>query len=220
MSSEYIKAEGKAGRIGSRMMAIVAEGRNGRLYLAPTPEHETLVQKAKPKWRPDATLPDDPRNFWTVQYGLTRYEDLFTLRQLVALTTFSDLVLEVSERVKQDAINAGMLNDNNPIDSGGNGASAYAEALSVYLACAVSKMTNIGSSIASWMSDRGAFREMFARQAIPMVWDFAEANTFADIGGSFLIAIDKGAMAINTLPPTIFATVAQLDATSQTMSFN
>ena len=99
---------------------------------------------------------------------------------------------EARARVERDAIVAGLPDDSTPLRDGGTGATAYAEAVGVYLAFAVSKMTNIGSSIASWMSDRGAFRETFARQAIPMTWDFAEANTFADMGGSFAIAIEKG----------------------------
>jgi putative DNA methylase len=137
----------------------------------------------------------------------------------VALTTFSDLVQEARERVQRDALAAGLPDDNKPLRDGGTGAAAYAEAVGVYLAFAVSKMTNIGSSIASWMSDRGAFRETFARQAIPMKWDFAEANTFADTGGSFTIAIDKGAMAIDALPSCTIATAAQVDAASQNLSF-
>ena len=112
---------------------------------------------------------------------------------------------------------AGLADDGRHLRDGGSGATAYAEAVAVYLACAVSKMTNIGSSIASWMSDRGAFRETFARQAIPMAWDFAEANTFADIGGSFAIAIEKGAMAINFLPACATSIAVQASATSQSV---
>jgi len=217
IAGDYIKAEGKAGRVGARLMAIVAEGDRGRLYLAPTAEHEAVARNAKPKWKPEGALPDDPRNFWTVQYGLTTYGDLFTPRQLVALTTFSDLVQEAREQVQRDALAAGVPDDRKPLRNGGTGAAAYADAAAVYLAFAVSKMTNIGSSIASWMSDRGAFRETFARQAIPMTWDFAEANTFADTGGSFTLAIDKGAMAIETFPSSASATAAQVDAASQTV---
>jgi putative DNA methylase len=218
MASDYIKAEGKAGRMGARLMAIVAEGTRGRVYLEPTAEHEEAARKAKPEWRPEGPLPDDPRNFWTVQYGLTTYGDLFTPRQLVALTTFSDLVQEARERVQRDALHAGLPDDPKPLRDGGTGTTAYAEAVGVYLACGVSKMTNIGSSIASWMSDRGAFRETFARQAIPMTWDFAEANTFADTGGSFSIAVQKGAMSIDAFPATSPGTVSQTDAATQTLS--
>ncbi len=104
ISGDYIEAEGQAGRMGARLMAIVAEGDRGRVYLPPTPDMAAAALKAKPEWRPETPLPDDPRNFWTVHYGLTSYADLFTPRQLVALTTFSDLVQEAREQVKRDAL--------------------------------------------------------------------------------------------------------------------
>jgi putative DNA methylase len=216
IAGDYVKSEGRAGRMGTRLMAIVAEGERGRVYIAPTARMESVARQAEPTWTPETPLPDDPRNFWTVQYGLTTFGDLFTPRQLVALTTFSDLVQEARDRVKEDALAAGLADDGQRLATGGTAGAAYADAISVYLAFAVSKMTNIGSSIASWMSDRGAFRETFARQAIPMAWDFAEANTFADTGGSFSIAIDKGAMAIDAFPAGTMAAAAQGDAASQT----
>lgn len=111
MAGDYIKSEGKLGRLGARLMAIVAEGDRGRVYLTPTPEMEAIALTAKPEWKPETPLPDDPRNFWTVQYGLTTYGDLFTPRQLVALTTFSDLVQLARDRVKRDAIAAGLSDD-------------------------------------------------------------------------------------------------------------
>ena len=200
ISGDYIKAEGKAGRMGARLMAVVAEGDRGRVYLQSGPVHEEISGAATPEWQPDQALPDDPRNFWTVQYGLKNFGDLFTSRQIVALTTFSDLVREAREKVLADALATGMHADEPRLDNGGDGAAAYADAVALYLAFAISKAANVGSSIASWMSDRGAFRETFARQAIPMVWDFAEANPFADAGGSFTAAIRKGALAIDTMP--------------------
>ena len=218
ISPDYIKAEGTAKRMGARLLAIVAEGERGRVYLPPTDEHEKNAKGAKPTWRPETSLPNDPRNFWTLAYGLTTYGDLFTGRQLVALTTFADLVQEARVKVLADANSAGRLDDANGIDVGGTGATAYADAVSVYLSFAVDKVANIGSSITSWMSDRGAFRETFARQAIPMVWDYAEANPFVDAGGSIGAAIDKGVMAINALPTTTAGMVTQQDATTQQIS--
>ncbi|KAF0183095.1 MAG: hypothetical protein FD164_824 [Nitrospirae bacterium] len=218
MPFEYLRTEAKAGRMGARLMAIVAEGDRGRVYLSPTSEMETVALSAKPMYPPETDLPPKALGFRVQEYGMTKWRDLFTPRQLVALTTFSDLVQEARERVKQDAIKAGLPDDGKALDKGGSGATAYAEAVGVYLAFAVSKMTNIGSSIASWMSDRGAFRETFARQAIPMTWDFAEANTFADIGGSFSIAVEKGTMAIDAFPASAPAKAEQQDAASQTIS--
>jgi putative DNA methylase len=214
---DYIKAEGIAKRMGRRLMAVVAEGVRGRVYLPPTDDMQTLAESAQPTWKPDTPLPDDPRNFWTLNYGLTTFGDLFTPRQLVALTTFSDLVAETREHIRVDAKRAGMPDDGRGVDAGGTGATAYAEAVAIYLAFAIDKVSNICSSIASWMSDRGAFRETFARQAIPMTWDFAESNPFAGAGGSFATAIDKGAMALESLPCGD-GVAAQADAATQRMS--
>lgn len=219
MDYKYIRAEGAAGRMGAKLMAIVAEGARGRIYLAPTPEQEAIASAAAPTWRPETPLHGKCR-VNVSNYGLDVYGDLFTPRQLVALTTFSDLVPEAIARVRADALAAGMADDGRGLDAGGNGATAYAEAVGVYLGFANSKVANIGSSIASWMNDRGAFRETFARQAIPMVWDFAESNPFADAGGSFETAVDKGAMAVRDLPRVGSGIAVQQDAQSQTISAN
>ena len=214
----YIRSEGKARRMGDRLMAVVAEGDRGRVYLEPMPEHDEIARQAKPTWKPDCELPKKHRNFQGPVYGLNNLGDLFTPRQLVALTTFSDLVAEAMERVEQDAAIADLPNDERLLRDGGAGATAYAEAVGVYLAFALSKVSNVGSSFASWMNDRGAFRETFARQAIPMVWDFAEANPFADAGGSLEAALDKGAMVINAFPALNAGSGGQFDAANQTIS--
>jgi putative DNA methylase len=219
LSYSYIRDEGTAGRMGAKLMAIVAEGAHGRVYLAPTSAMESVAQTAQPTWKPDTPMYGKCR-VNVSNYGFDVYGDLFTSRQLVALTTFSDLVQEARDRVKSDAIAAGLSDDGKALDDGGIGATAYADAVGVYLSFAISKMTNIGSSIASWMSDRGAFRETFARQAIPMTWDFAEANTFADIGGSFSMAIEKGTMALDACPATSFSISSQHDASLQAISLD
>ncbi|WP_317705543.1 hypothetical protein [Methylomarinovum caldicuralii] len=92
-------------------MAIVAEGNRRRVYLSPIETHEAIASHAQPEWKPETSLPDDPRSFWTVDYGLTTYGDLFTPRQLVALTTFSDLVQEAREKVIEDARKSGWDDD-------------------------------------------------------------------------------------------------------------
>ena len=218
ISGAYIKAEGKAGRIGARMMAIVAEHPRGRVYLSATPEMEEAARRARPTWKPDVMISGSTQYLGVKPYGMEHFSELFTERQLVALTTFSDLVNEVREEAKRDARAAGLIDDDIGLADGGTGATAYAEAVTVYLASAVSKVANIGSSIASWMSDRGAFRETFARQAIQMTWDFAEANALADAGGSFRTAVEKGALALEALPCTTEGFAQQADAATQTLT--
>lgn len=217
---DYIKTEGQAGRMGDRLMAIVAEGNRGRVYLSPTDNIEKLARTAEPTWRPVGDVPARLTGGTCVPYGLREWGDLFTPRQLVALTTFSDLVGEVREHIERDALASGMTDDGNGLESGGIGAKAYAEAVSVYLAFALGKLANLGSSLTSWMNDRGAFRETFARQAIPMIWDFAEANSFANAGGSVDTVIDKVAKAISFLSASTQASARQQDAQTQSISSN
>ncbi len=147
MDYDHIRKEGRAGRMGQKLMAIVAEGKRGRVYLTPTAEHEALASTAKPPWTPDLRLPDNPRDFKTPNYGLTTFGDLFTPRQLVALTTFSDLVGEAREWIRQDAIGAGFHDDDSGLDTGGTGAKAYAEAVSVYLGFNISKMSDLSNAL-------------------------------------------------------------------------
>ena len=198
IAGEYIKSEGKAGRMSARLMTIVGEGDRGRVYFEPSAVHEQIAGMAVPEWRPDLLLPDDPRNFWTVQYGLTTFGDLFTLRQLVALTTFADLVQEAMNRVQRDATAAGLTDDDKPLRDGGTGATAYAEAVGVYLGLAISRFADRNNALCTWdtgptgtrastggSARTASLRNLFSRQAIPMAWDYGEANPFSDSGGGF-----------------------------------
>jgi putative DNA methylase len=217
MTGDYIKAEGRAGRMGARLMAIVAEGDRGRVYLAPTPEHEATAHKAQPEWKPETSLPDDPRNFWTVQYGLTTYGDLFTDRQLVALTTFSDLVAEARERVRIDAIAAGLTDDGKGLEQGGAGATAYAEAVGVYEGLAVSRTTNTVNALAVWSQSREQSVNLFSRQAIPMAWDFPEVSPFGGAAGDFGVTTTSMSKTVSTAMGGL-ASVVQGDAQTQSLS--
>lgn len=198
---DYIKQESKEGRMGASLIAVVAEGKDGRIYLSPDAEQSLTAACVKPaNGYPEQELPYDPRNIWCVNYGLNTYDKLFTNRQLTALTTFSDLVEEARRLAEQDAVAAGMKDDHIPLSEGGSGARAYGEAVSVYLAFAVDKAANLWSSLCGWMNDRGAFRETFARQAIPMTWDYAEANPFSDFGGNFIMFINRCSDTVSNLP--------------------
>jgi len=219
IAGDYIKTEGRAGRMGARLMAIVAEGPNGRVYLPPTPEHEAIAREAKPTWKPETPLAPDPRALWTPPYGLTTYGDLFTPRQLEALVTFSDLVGEAMERVRRDALAAGLPDDGVPLRNGGTGAQAYAEAVGVYLGFAINKLADRGSTICGWDSSRDSLRNTFGRQAIPMVWDYAEANPFSKSSGSYDNAVDQSAKVIaEYLPAKVGGTSSQADAALQSVS--
>ena len=176
IASDHIYGEANAGRMGARLMAIVAEGTRGRVYLAPTSEHETAARKAQPEWKPEVAMPENPRWFSPPLYGLKNYGDLFTDRQLVALTTFSDLVGEAIEKIKRDAIAAGLPDDHQPLAKVGAGATAYADAVGVYLTFAIDRLADYNSSVATWKPSGEQVMQTYKRQALPMTWDFPESN--------------------------------------------
>jgi len=182
---DYIRDAGKAGRMGQKLMAVVAEGARGRVYLTPTAAIESVASQAHPTWKPEMALPDNPRDFKTPNYGLTTYGDLFTPRQLVALTTFSDLVNEARARILTDATSADLSSDDRGLEAGGTGAQAYAEAVTVYLAFVVDRLVDYGCSLSTWRPKDNAMRSGLAKQALPMSWDFAEGNAFGDSSSAF-----------------------------------
>lgn len=208
----YIREQGKSGEMGTQLCAVVAEGKNGRIYLPIDTVQYTASCVERPENYPDALLPHNPRDFKTPNYGMTHFSDLFTPRQLTALTTFSSLVADAQKKAEADAVSAGIADDHLPLCKGGQGARAYGEAVGVYLAFAIDKGANLWSSVCGWMNDRGAFRETFARQAIPMVWDYAEANPFSNSGGNFSMFIERCADTISFLPGVYSGEVKQHDA--------
>jgi len=220
IEGDYIKAEGVAGRMGARLMAIVAEGKSGRIYLSPSPQHETIAKQAQPEWKPEINLPHNPRDFNTPNYGLTAFADLFTPRQLVALNTFADLVSEAREKVKEDAIAAGLADDNLGLNTGGTGAQAYADAVAVYLAFVVDKASDYWSTICTWHSSKELIRNTFGRQAIPMSWDYAETNGFSDSAGNILSGLEWAYKTLIYLPDQKHGYTYQIAAQLQDISIN
>lgn len=217
ITPDYVKSIGRAGRMGQVLMAIVAEGKNGRAYAAPTPEQVNAAFAAKPEWKPTTNLPNDPRNFWTVDYGLTTFGDLFTDRQLVALTTFSDLVHDVRAIIEKDALVSGMHDDHARLADSGKGAKAYAEAVAVYLGFLTGQLANHCSTICGWNAPNQQMRSTFARQAIPMTWDFAEVNVFSTSSGSYHSLFSRMVKGFEAIGAGVQqASVTQADAQSLT----
>jgi putative DNA methylase len=214
---DYIRDEGQAGRMGARLMAIVAEGPRGRVYLPPTPEHEAIAREAKPTWKPENELIGKCRDQLPL-YGMNTFGDLFTPRQLEALTTFSDLVGEAMERVRRDALAAGLPDDGKPLRDGGTGAQAYAEAVGVYLALGVDRLADRSSTICGWDTGFTKIRNTFGRQAIPMTWDYAEGNPFSDSTGNFSALLEWVEKFLIEAPARPCGSSLQQDASSQSIS--
>lgn len=197
VSKDYVKAQGSTGSMGTALMAVVAEGPRQRVYLSPDSAHQQAGLVTRPADAPDQDLGYDPRNLWTPQYGLTRFSDLFTGRQLVALTTFSDLVAEARVRVIGDG-----------------GSSEYADAIATYLGLGVSRMADIANSLCRWSNTREQALSLFGRHAIPMVWDFAETMPFGRAAGGYEVSLGNLVKAVvDTQGPT--AVVEQADAASR-----
>lgn len=182
----HVRNEGKAGRLGAQLMAIVAEGLNGRIYLAPDDEHERIADVPKPEDYPSGDLPDKALGFRVQEYGITEWHQLFTNRQLTALTTFSDLIDEVRQQVIEDG-----------------GDKIYADALSVYLSFLVDRIAEYNSIGCSWNVSADGLRGTFGRQAVPIVWSFAEANFFSDSVGSLSNMLEAMKLSLQDLPAKV-----------------
>ena len=221
VNDPYIKSESMAGRMGTQLMAIVAESKGGRVYLAPTLEHEAVAHTANPEWTPDQQMNRDTSNLVSGRgYGFFTWADLFTPRQLVALTTFSDLVAEARARVERDTIVAGLPDDSTPLRDGGTGAKAYAEAVGVYLAFAQSKAADRNTSLCVWERQMDRLRGTFGRQALPMVWDYAETNPFSGAAGDIYGTAHSLCEVLDNFTAGVLGAGVQTDAVQQTLSTN
>ena len=179
----YVREQARAGQMGEVMTAIVAEGNRKRLFASPTEAHIRAAQKAKPKWRPVGNLPKQALGFRIQAYGLTHWHQLFTERQLTVLTTFSDLLKEVKEVAMKDGTDE-----------------EYANAIRTYLALAVGKNADYCSSFATWHVSGEKIGHVFTRQALPMIWDFAEANPFSFSSGNWLAHVEWVSNVVERLP--------------------
>jgi putative DNA methylase len=199
---KYIKEQGFSKRMGARLMAIVAEGATDRIYLSPNQQPERGAEAVEPIWKPDLALPNDPRNFWTLNYGLTSYGDLFTSRQLVMLNLFSELVVEAFPHIEKQA----------------HGDRRYADAVCTFLAFGTSKALDRNTTLCSWESSMGRMGHTFGRQCLPMVWDYTETNPLAGAGGDIYGCMESLAKVIGRLPASLPGNAVQADAKSQSIS--
>ena len=183
ITADYVKSEGKAGRMGWKLMAIVAEGKGGRQYVSPTLEHENIALSAKPGWRPEYPLSTHPQYMSVTNYGPSEVADLFMNRQTLALNTFSDLVDKVRDEVMNAANNA-----------------EYADAVATYLGLGVSRLANRQSTSTFWDNGAENIQQVFAMQALPMRWDTAEGNPFSTSSGNFLGQVGYLAKAVAHFP--------------------
>jgi len=209
---DYIKAEATAGRMGVVLLAVVAEGPSGRAYVSATDADRNAAEVPLPDRIPSETIPYDPRNIWVTNYGLTKWSDLFTARQLTTLSTFSDLLSDVHKVIQSDSKSAGLIDDGSRLHNGGTGATAYADAIVTYLALAIDRLVDRSSTICTWDSGYVKIRNTFGRQAIPMTWDFAEGNPFSSSTGNWTSMVEWITKVVVRLPYGNPGSTAQRDA--------
>ncbi|CAN5820198.1 DUF1156 domain-containing protein [soil metagenome] len=210
-----VRSEFQHKRSGAQLMAIVGESTGGRVYLAPTQDHIDIAESADPKRFPTEEMNQDSSDLVSGRgYGITHWYELFSPRQLVTLSTLSELISEARERIIADSIAAGLLDDDNRLADGGTNALAYADAVATYLAFAIDKLADWSSSICSWITRIEGVRNTFARQAIPMVWDYVEINPLSNSVGNFMNHVDWVAHGVAGVPlgSIVPGQVAQLDA--------
>lgn len=195
----YMRSEACSGHMGAHLIAVVAESDKGRVYISPDAQQENIALVNSPDNLPDSALPQKALGFRVQAYGYTRWTDLFTNRQLVALTTLSDLVGEAREKTLADALAAGMP-EGERLEKGDTGAAAYADAVATCLALAVSRTADYCNALCTWNTGRDTVTHLFARQAIPMTWDFIESNIFSSSSGNFQGQLGWIVKVLNKLP--------------------
>ena len=210
----YIRAESRAGRMGAHLIAVVADGGKGRVYVSPNEKHTSVAQVPRPDDLPVSELPEKALGFRVQAYGFEQWVDLFTNRQLVALSTLSDLVSEARNKVLEDALAAG-IPAGERLEDGGVGAETYADAVATYLALGVSRTTDYNNALCTWHTTRDTVTHLFTRQAIPMTWDYIETNVLSNSSGNFLGQLKIVAKVIQRLPAEISGEVRQISATSR-----
>ena len=214
---DYIKSESRAGRMGEQLIAVVAEGERGRQYCSVESVDAAAATCGEPAWKPVGRNPKKLTGGTVYVYGLDEWWKLFTPRQLVALTTFSELLVEVRDLILADAAAAGLADDGKRLRDGGRGAVAYADAIVTYLAFAIDKCADYWSSICTWHSSGEKMRNTFGRQAIPMSWDFTEANPFSDSSGNWMAMVNWVVKSVSHVPANLSGEAVQRDARARVL---
>ncbi|MCD6540308.1 DUF1156 domain-containing protein, partial [Candidatus Bipolaricaulota bacterium] len=190
ITDEYIKEQGRTGRMGARLVAIVADSDRGRVYLPATEEHKDVTQQAKPVWEPNFVIQGTTQYLGVKPYGMARISQLFTPRQLTAMVTLSDLIREVRADVRKDALNAGLSEAK---------AEEYARAVVTFLALALDRCADFNCLLSTWKPSGQQQMHLFVRQAIPMAWDFSEANLLGEKAICWKNAVEITAGAIEAI---------------------
>jgi len=176
ISSSYIKEQGGEGKLGYKLISVVLSGKREKVFVSPTEDQERTALKAKETCRWDSEIHGSNQYLGVRPYGLDKFSKLYTPRQVLALTKYVDLIDQAVNRCYKDSVSAGMDESEVILEDGGKGAKAYSQAIGVYLSFALGHLSRYSSTICGWNKTNENVAQAFGRQAIPMVWDFAESN--------------------------------------------
>ena len=214
----YIRKQGKQGKIGYKLMALVVAGDRERLFLPPIQCFEEIANNCTPNSPPNTPLPDKGLGFRIQEYGMTNHKDLYTPRQLLAMETFADIINETKDLIHDDALSAGYKGDNIGINDNGSGAIAYAEAICVFLSLAYSRLADWSCSLARWLPHLEKTQQLFARHAIPMGWDFSELNPISNTGGSFIAGVTNIVRSLPANPANLSTSISGIASQADAQS--
>ena len=208
----YIREEAKGRRLGQILLSTVVDTKKGRFYLAPDKEQIEAANISEPDDIPQTEMPDNALGFRVQAYGIKKHSQLFTNRQLLVLNTLIDELMIVALEVEQDALQAGMSNSHLSFETGGDGAKAYSDAVSLYLAMVIDRIADYNSALCAWQPGGNKAANTFNRPALSMSWDFAEANPFSEAYGSFINKLEWAVEAIQMLHTNSIGYAEQADA--------
>ena len=217
ITPEYIRSQGRNGKIGEKLIAIIVRDKDGVNYLPSNSMHEKAAFGFDPVWRPKLEM--DRKMMRTPLYGFKRFDQIFTNRQLFSLNFFMKILKEKRQRIYKDAIKSGFRKTGKKLDEGGVDADAYADAVMVYLALCFSKLLNYGNSIVKWNLTNQNAAQLFSQQRISMSWDFFEFNPIGNLMNFSLVA-NAIAKSIRELPYKICGNEFHLNAINGIQKIN
>jgi len=194
---DYIRTQGKKGKIVYKLIATIEDTKQGRKYRVASEDEQQLAEKIDLDWTPSGKIPDIALGFRIQKYGITDFSQLFSKRQLKVLTTYSELIKEVGNKIKKDG-----------------GSTEYVKAVKTYLAFALDKLAAWNSTLCSWIPTIEGVKWTFPRQTLQMSWDFSEINPLENAPGNWSNHVDWVAEFLDRYPADMPPGEAkQLDAT-------
>ncbi len=217
ISNDYIRDQGAKGELGYEVYCRIHDGTRSREYRAPEEEDTALgTVDLQPAWVPEGLMSTHPQYMGCPRYGIDEWKKLFLPRQLMTISAFVEELVDIQEQIKNDALEVGM-EEGAPLRNGGDGAVAYSEAVTTYLAFALDRCVDRWNTLSAWDSTTEKTAHLFRMHAFQMTWTFSEVNPFARTAGGWVGQVELIAKVIRNLP-NVKVKTSQIDALSNIRS--